>query len=77
MLVDTVLPFGLHSAPKMFNAVADAMEWVVRKNHIRKLCHYLNDFLAFGSLESGKSAQSLSALFRWASEPNGLVSHWH
>ena len=27
--VDTCLPFGLRSAPKLFNAVADALEWVI------------------------------------------------
>ena len=28
--VDTALPFGLRSAPKFFNAVADVLEWIVR-----------------------------------------------
>ena len=27
--VDTCLPFGLRSAPKLLNAVADALEWVI------------------------------------------------
>ena len=27
--VDTCLPFGLRSAPKLFNAVADALEWMI------------------------------------------------
>ena len=27
--VDAALPFGLRSAPKIFNAVADALEWIV------------------------------------------------
>ena len=27
--VDTCLPFSLRSAPKLFNAVADALEWVI------------------------------------------------
>ena len=26
--MDTILPFGLRSVPKVFNAVADAQEWV-------------------------------------------------
>ena len=26
--VDTVLPFGLRSAPKIFNALADALQWI-------------------------------------------------
>jgi len=28
---DAMLPFGLKSAPKIFNAVADALEWCVIK----------------------------------------------
>lgn len=27
--IDTTLPFGLRSAPKIFNSVADALEWVM------------------------------------------------
>ena len=30
LFIDTVLPFGLRSAPKLFNTLADAIEWVVR-----------------------------------------------
>ena len=30
LFVDTVLPFGLRSAPKLFTAMADAVEWVAR-----------------------------------------------
>ena len=31
LFVDTALPFGLHSAPKVFTAVADALMWIFRK----------------------------------------------
>ena len=43
--VDTVLPFGLQSAPKVFNAVADALEWIMQKHGILHTLHYLDDFL--------------------------------
>ena len=29
LYIDTALPFGLRSAPKIFTAVADALEWVL------------------------------------------------
>ena len=29
LYIDTALPFGLQSAPKIFTAVADAVEWIV------------------------------------------------
>ena len=32
--VDTVLPFGLRSAPKIFNAMADALQWIVRQKGV-------------------------------------------
>ena len=66
VFVDTVLPFGLRSAPKIFNAVADALEWIVRKNGVRELCHYLDDFLVLGSPGSEECAWNLSALVKWA-----------
>ena len=34
IFIDTVLPFGLRSAPKIFNSVADALEWIVRSNGV-------------------------------------------
>ena len=27
--IDTALPFGIHSAPKIFSAVADVLAWVL------------------------------------------------
>ena len=56
VFIDIVLPFGLHSAPKIFSPVADAMEWIARKNGVRELCHYLDDFLVFGNPGSDEGA---------------------
>ena len=30
LFVDTVLPFGLRSAPKIFTAIADAVQWILQ-----------------------------------------------
>ena len=46
--IDTVLPFGLCSAPKIFNAVTDALEWVVRERGVSQIHHYLDDFIILG-----------------------------
>lgn len=51
VFIDTVLPFGLCSAPKIFNAVVDALEWVVKKNRVKEIYHYLDDFLVVGAPE--------------------------
>lgn len=42
--VDKVLPFGLRSAPKIFSAVADALQWLMVQQALDVL-HYLDDFL--------------------------------
>ena len=43
--IDPMLPFGLRSAPKLFNAVADALEWHLKQRGIRHVFHYLDDFI--------------------------------
>ena len=45
ILVDTALPFGLRSAPKVFSAVADALLWAMHQNGVINGLHYLDDFL--------------------------------
>ena len=45
LYIDTALPFGLHSAPKIFTALADAVEWIVRQQEVEFIIHYLDDFL--------------------------------
>ncbi len=43
--VDPMLPFGLRSAPKIFNAIADALHWHLVKSGISSLFHYLDDYI--------------------------------
>ena len=37
VLVDTVLPFGLRSAPKVFNVLADCLQWIFQHSGINPL----------------------------------------
>ena len=46
--VDGMLPFGLRSAPKIFTALADALEWCIAKKGVEFIYHYLNDFVVQG-----------------------------
>lgn len=48
LYIDTVLPFGLRSAPKLFSAVADALQWIIRSRGPRLVFHYLDDFALVG-----------------------------
>ena len=45
LYIDTVLPFGLRSAPKVFSALADSLEWILIHQGITHCIHYLDDFL--------------------------------
>ena len=59
--VDLALPFGLRSAPYIFNAVADMVEWILRSNYsVSELVHYLDDFLTAGPPNSPQCARNLA-----------------
>lgn len=43
--IDLTLPFGLRSAPFIFNSVADMVEWIlINPYRVPDLLHYLDDF---------------------------------
>ena len=46
--IDTVLPFGLRSAPKIFIALADALQWIICRQGATWVAHYLDDFVTLG-----------------------------
>lgn len=45
---DTRLPFGLRSAPKIFSALADALQWIFIQQGVTWGAHYLDDFITLG-----------------------------
>ncbi len=59
LYIDTALPFGLRSAPKIFNAVADALEWVMGSQGTTYLRHYLDDFITVGASGSNECRDNL------------------
>ena len=63
--IDKALLFGLRSAPKIFSAVADAIQWILLKKGIVNNLHYLDDFIFV--VKRKKDAQhqmsQLAALF--------------
>ena len=42
--IDTVLPFGLKSAPLVFTVVADAVQWILETQGVKHIMHYLDDY---------------------------------
>ena len=70
--VDATLPFGLHSAPLIFSAVADALEWVVRRAGVQFIFHYIDDFIIVGPAASPQCDCGLRTL-KQASQNLGLL----
>lgn len=60
--MDTVLPFGLRSSPKVFTAVADALEWCLLQAGVSSSQHYLDDFLTMGPADQGQYANNLHTI---------------
>ena len=64
LFLDATLPFGLRSAPIIFTAVADALEWVVRTRGASHIFHYVDDFVVVGPPESVKCSSDLELLLQ-------------
>ena len=62
IFVDTVLPFGLRSAPKIFSSIADALEWILLKKGVSFSLHYLDDFLTVGEADSDQCKRNLELI---------------
>ena len=60
LFIDTALPFGLRSAPKVFTAVADALMWIFRKYGVCAGIHYLDDYLFVGAPDSNECQQAIA-----------------
>ena len=48
IFIDTCLPFGLRSAPKLFNILADLLQCITQQHGICHIMHYFDDFLLLG-----------------------------
>lgn len=69
--VDRVLPFGLRSAPKIFSAVADALQWMLVEQGCTRTLHYLDDYIlvAENCIEAERQRQVLVSTFERAGVP--------
>jgi len=57
-------PIWLVFCPKIFNAVADFIAWVLHQHGIAHQLHYLDDFLFLGALYSNEAATALETVLR-------------
>lgn len=62
--IDTCLPFGLRSAPKLFNILADFLAWIPKQNNVSFLIHYLDDFLTMGPPSSLACQHNLDTIIK-------------
>ena len=46
--VDPMLLFGLRSAPKILNVVADAFQWILQQQGVTHILYYLDDYITIG-----------------------------
>lgn len=62
VFVDSALPFGLRSAPQIFCAISDTLEWVLLQEGITCCLHYIDDFLTAGLPTSSECGLNLTLL---------------
>ena len=72
--IDTCLPFGLRSAPFLFNQLANAIHWTLRNNYnISHILHYLDDFLTAGPPDSNICASNLHTMLTFCDKINAPI----
>ena len=59
---DRVLPFGLRSAPFIFNCLAEALDWIAKERGVTPIHHYLDDFFVAGVPDSQHCTHHLNTL---------------
>ena len=62
--VDTCLPFGLRSAPSLFDNYASALHWILENNYGATLLHYLDDFLPVGPPGQPTCQESMTTMMQ-------------
>ena len=62
LFIDTCLPFGLISIPKLFNILADLLAWILQQQGVAPLLHYLDDFFFIGPPSSNTCLQHLNTV---------------
>ena len=59
LFIDATLPFGLRSAPIIFNLVADALLWILCEQGIHSIFHYLDDFITMGEPRTNECERNM------------------
>ena len=62
LFIDCMLPFGLRSAPRIFTAIADVLEWRAKFEGVSRVLHYLDNFLIISEAGPDEGSRDLQAL---------------
>ena len=72
--IDTCLPFGLRSAPYLFNQLSVAIHWILQNSYgVQYLLHYLDDFFTAGPADSLQCAENLQSMFTLCRDINAPI----
>ena len=72
--IDTCLPFGLRSAPFIFNQLSVAIHWILQhKYSVSHLLHYLDDFFTAGAPDTSEWQNNLEAMLSVCQKINAPV----
>jgi len=63
--IDQSLPFGLRSAPKIFSAVANAIQWILYHKDLHRTLHYLDNSVMVTSTKILEVSQKQSLISTW------------
>eukprot|EP00731_Ephydatia_muelleri_P033672 Em0035g9a len=74
--IDTCLPFGLRSAPNIFDNFASALHWVLENNYGAILLHYLDDFLLVDPPNQPTCQESMSTMLQKLQNISSLIKSW-
>ena len=73
VFVDKALPFGLQSAPLIFTALPDCLQWIMQRRGADPLFHYLDDFLTVGRPQSDQCASNLQIMKQACSDTGTTI----
>lgn len=62
VFVDGTLPFGLRSAPLLFTALGDAIQWIAARKGASWVRHYIDDYIVVGKAGTEECARAMRAL---------------
>ena len=70
----TCLPFGLLSAPFLFNRLSDAINWILQHSQdVTHLPHYLEDFFTAGPADTNVCHNNLTAMLSLCERINAPI----